>query len=89
MIITVRFVGILRTLSGRSSERIEIRGISTLRELVIRFIEQKPVLRSALNDLKSNTLVFVNGREISVLLGPATALRNGDEVTFVPVLHGG
>jgi molybdopterin converting factor small subunit len=31
----------------------------------------------------------VNGREISVLNGLDTILKDGDEVVFVPVVHGG
>lgn len=42
-----------------------------------------------LNDSRSNSLIMVNGREISVLKGYATKLRDGDEIVFVPVVHGG
>jgi molybdopterin converting factor small subunit len=31
----------------------------------------------------------VNGKEISVLNGLDTVLKDGDEVVFVPVVHGG
>jgi molybdopterin converting factor small subunit len=31
----------------------------------------------------------VNGKEISVLQGLETVIKDGDEVVFVPVLHGG
>jgi molybdopterin synthase sulfur carrier subunit len=36
-----------------------------------------------------NALILVNGREISVLNGLQTGLKDGDEVVFVPVVHGG
>ena len=42
-----------------------------------------------LNDAKSNSLILVNGREISVLNGYETKLNDGDEVVLVPVVHGG
>ena len=42
-----------------------------------------------LNDSRSNSLILVNGREISVLNGYETKLNDGDEVVFVPVVHGG
>lgn len=42
-----------------------------------------------LNDAKSNSLILVNGREISVLEGYETKLSDGDEIVFVPVVHGG
>lgn len=42
-----------------------------------------------LSDSRSNTLILVNGREISVLNGLETTLNDGDEVVFIPVVHGG
>ena len=55
---------------------------------------QVPALRRNLIDEnleepKPNALVLVNGREISVLNGLATKVRDGDEIVFVPVVHGG
>jgi len=44
---------------------------------------------SDLNSPKSNSLILVNGREISVLDGYETRLCDGDEIVFVPVVHGG
>jgi molybdopterin converting factor small subunit len=40
-------------------------------------------------DAVSNGLILVNGREISVLNGLETKLNDGDEIVFVPVVHGG
>ncbi|MHA2315797.1 MAG: MoaD/ThiS family protein [Candidatus Hermodarchaeia archaeon] len=37
----------------------------------------------------SNFIILVNGREISVLSGLETKLHEGDEVTIIPVSHGG
>jgi molybdopterin converting factor small subunit len=42
-----------------------------------------------LEDSRPNTLVLVNGKEVSVLHGLDTVVKNGDEVVFVPVVHGG
>jgi molybdopterin converting factor small subunit len=33
--------------------------------------------------------MLVNGKDISVLDGVETLLKDGDEVTLVPILHGG
>jgi molybdopterin converting factor small subunit len=38
---------------------------------------------------KTNMLVLVNGKEIGVLNGLETAIKDGDELVFVPVVHGG
>ena len=42
-----------------------------------------------LNDSNSNSLILINGTEISVLNGFETKLCDGDEIVFVPVVHGG
>jgi len=42
-----------------------------------------------LEDPRPNTLILVNGKEISVLKGLETMLKDGDEVVFIPVLHAG
>jgi molybdopterin converting factor small subunit len=53
-----------------------------------------PALNQSLNDqkpeeLKTNALILVNGKEISVLDGVETKLKDGDELVLVPVVHGG
>lgn len=89
MIIGVRFVGILRKLSGRTSIRLELNDALTIKELVSELIERKPALRSALASSPSDTLILVNGKDINVLGGQSTALGDRDEVIFVPIVHGG
>jgi molybdopterin converting factor small subunit len=42
-----------------------------------------------LEDPGPNTLILVSGKEISVLNGLETMLKDGDEVIFIPVLHTG
>ncbi|MEM3789347.1 MAG: MoaD/ThiS family protein [Candidatus Bathyarchaeia archaeon] len=42
-----------------------------------------------MGDPRPNTLIIVNDREISVLRGLETVLKDGDEVVFIPVSHGG
>jgi molybdopterin converting factor small subunit len=50
---------------------------------------EKTFRDDSLNDSRSNAIILVNGREISVLNGLETNLSNGDEIVFVPVVHGG
>ncbi len=93
MVVTVKFIGALRRASGVSSKVIECKECS-MKELVCRISEKLPELRRSLvaddaNDLRPNALMLVNGREISILNGLDTALKDGDEVVFVPVVHGG
>lgn len=38
---------------------------------------------------RANTLVSVNGIEVSALRGEETSLANNDTVTLIPISHGG
>jgi len=42
-----------------------------------------------LENPRPNTLILVNEKEVSVLNGLETMLKDGDEVVFIPVLHAG
>jgi MoaD family protein len=94
MVITVKFVGAFRSISGKSRFTFKLESIVSLREAVKRIVQELPKLKRILidpefEDPRPNTLILVNGREISVLNGLDTALADGDEVVFVPVVHGG
>jgi molybdopterin synthase sulfur carrier subunit len=64
-----------------------------LKDLITKISPEMPQLEKSFNgqfnDSRSNSLVLVNGREISVLNGLETELKDGDEIVFVPVVHGG
>lgn len=95
MIVTVRFIGALRNASsGKSKITMAIKNAVTLREIIKKIVEEKPKLKRALidpelEDPRPNALILVNEKEISVLNGLETMVKDGDEVVFVPVLHGG
>jgi molybdopterin synthase sulfur carrier subunit len=91
MAITLKFVGALRHASGAEKLKIDFDEESSIRDLIK---ENLPELKRALMDNQSkeqitNALVLVNGREISVLSGLETKIKDLDEVVFVPVIHGG
>lgn len=94
MVVNVKFVGSFRSFSGKNSLALRPQNSLSLRALVKKVVEKSPKLKSALVDPESgeprtNMLVLVNGREISVLNGFETTVNDGDEVVFVPVVHGG
>ena len=94
MEVTVRFVGVFRSISGKKELTIKFRETDTVKTVIMKIIEELPGLKrtlidSGLEDPRPNTLILVNGREISVLNGLETVLKDEDEVVFVPVLHGG
>lgn len=93
MMITVKFIGALRHASGQETRAVEC-GECSVEALVYKISEHLPELKRSLiagepEDLRPNALMLVNGREISALNGFKTALKDGDEVVFVPVVHGG
>jgi len=94
MVITVRFIGAFRIVSGKNKITIDFEGIVPIREAIKKIIEELPKLKRVLidpelEDPRPNTLILVNGKEISVLKGLETMLKDGDEMVFVPVVHGG
>jgi MoaD family protein len=94
MAVTFRFIGSLRSMSGKSKFTLDLENGIHLGEAIKKIVDELPKLRRVLTDSEhestaSNTLMLVNGKDISVLNGLETLLMNGDEVTLVPVLHGG
>jgi len=93
MVITVRFIGAFRSASSKNKLSVKAENVS-LKEIINKIVENRPKLKRALidpelNDPRPNTLILVNGKEINVLDGLETRLKDGDEVVFVPVVHGG
>ena len=94
MTITVKFLGVLRHISGAGELALNIKGTLSIKELMNEIVREVPALKPSLThqqpeDLRSNTLMLVNGNEISALKGLETNLKDGDEIVFVPVVHGG
>ena len=93
MAIKVKFVGALRHASGEDTRLMDC-GECSVKELIGNLTRRKPELRrnlinEELGDQRPNALILVNGREISVMNGLNTSLKDGDEVVLVPVAHGG
>lgn len=94
VVITVKLIGALRHLSGKTQLTVNYQEGASLKKLIKQMSEEMPSLKrtlsdNELNNSRSNSLILINGREISVLNGYETKLNNGDEVVFVPVVHGG
>ncbi len=92
--VTMRFLGVLRSIIGKNKLTIKFKGAVTLKEAVKEIIEKVPRLERTLidphlKDPRPNTLILVNEKEISVLNGLETILKDGDEVVFIPTLHAG
>jgi len=94
MTLSIKFIGALRHISGQTQITVSCPKEISLKELVENLSQNMPSLKKTLidqelSDARSNALVLVNGKEISVLEGLETKLCDGDEIVFVPVVHGG
>lgn len=94
MVITVKFIGAFRSISGKSKLSIRAKDAVPLSEVIKQIIEEQPKIKRALidpelGDPRPNALILVNGKEISVLNGLDTMVESDDEVILVPVVHGG
>jgi molybdopterin synthase sulfur carrier subunit len=94
MAITVKFIGALRRVSGGDELALDCKGGISIRELMNEITKDMPALKLSLidqqfEDPRPNALILVNGREISVLNGLETNLKDGDEIVLVPIVHGG
>jgi len=92
--VTIRFFGVFRNITGKNKVVIRFKDAISLKKAIKEIVEKMPRLKRTLvdpelEDPRPNTLILVNGKEISVLNGLETMLKDGDEVVFIPVLHAG
>jgi sulfur-carrier protein len=94
MTLSVKFIGAMRHTSGKTVLVANFEQGMSLKDLLSKMGQEMPQLEKMFcdqeaNDSASNALVLINGREISVLDGLETKLQAGDEIVFIPVVHGG
>ena len=93
--IFLKFIGTFQKLSGKKSLKLTFEDPITVKEIIEKLIEIFPgkfkeiLLDSHLNYLQPNSLVIINGKEISALRGIETEVEDGSEIVFVPMVHGG
>lgn len=94
MEVRVRLVGVFRGLTGQDRVQLKLEH-PTVRDVVQAVagsfsIEARRLLIDLeLSDPRPNSLILLNGQEINALNGLQTAVNDGDEVTLIPVAHGG
>ncbi|NIM45387.1 MAG: molybdopterin synthase sulfur carrier subunit [Nitrososphaeria archaeon] len=93
--VRVKLLGGFRVSSGRSRVTVKLGDGATVGNVVEKLIASSPpefkeaLIDPVLHEPLPNALILVNGKEVGVLDGVGTAVRDGDEVVFVPVTHGG
>jgi molybdopterin synthase sulfur carrier subunit len=89
----VRLFGSLRELAGEREIDVALPDGATVRDLLNRLGELRPILAQRLLDEDGNiprsVNVFVNGRDIRDLGGLDTPVMPDDEVTLLPPAAGG
>lgn len=90
--VKVKYLAVLKGLSDEPERERRIGG-KTLASLVsaLRREERAPLKARLFSDsqLRPDVLVFINDTEAALLGGLKAELKDGDEVTFLPSVHGG
>ncbi len=97
MQVRLKLYGVFRSAAKASELNLEIPGQeATVRSAIERLVSQEGLgglrsllMNSASSDPRPNALIMVSGREINTLKGLDTELTVDDELTLLPVAHGG
>ncbi len=92
MIVRVKLVGVLRNRLGRDEISEELSKSIKLREFLKKLRSEIPDLREAVEEdgtLTTSYIAFLNNIDYRLLGGSEYELKDGDEVSLVPISHGG
>ncbi len=93
--VEVKLLGVFRQFSGRNHLLVKLEEPAAVRKIIEKLTEafssefKRALVDPELEDPRPNALILVNGKEISVLQGLETEVKDGDEIVLVPVSHGG
>ena len=93
--VEVRFMGIFQQLSGKKRFKLLLEEPATVRKVLIKLTEtfssefKRVLIDLQLNDPRPNALILVGGKEINVLQGLETEIKDSEEIVFLPMVHGG
>jgi len=94
MKVKVKLLGVFKQAQGDAKFNLELEKPESLRKIIQRLTEPSFRLRDLLidpelNDPRPNAIILVNDREISLMEGLETIVKDGDEIVLIPVVHGG
>jgi len=91
--VTVRGHGAIKRFIGSRKRMVELGDEAMVRDLILKLggkiVGTESVFLGGHRLVESELVVLVNGRNIRALNGINTALKEGDLVTFMPVIVGG
>jgi sulfur-carrier protein len=92
----VKLYGVLKTAAKTERLDLDFESPISIRQLVNKLISvialpefETYLIDADTKDPRPNALILVSGTEIGALNGIDSTLRDGDEVVFLPVAHGG
>lgn len=92
MMVRVKLAGVLRGRLGRDEISVELSKSVKLREFFRMLRSEIPDLREAVEEdgsLNTSYIAFLNKVDYRLLGGSEYELKDGDEVSLVPISHGG
>ena len=97
MKINVRFYGVFRSAAGSGFIQLDITSQEpTVRSVLAELLSREHyrnlshlVLDGEESDPRPSALILVSGSEIGALDGLETKLKEGDELSLLPIAHGG
>jgi len=94
--VRVKLYGVLKTAARVENLELDLGMSATVRQLVRKLVDtvartefETYLIDAELKDPRPNALIMVSGTEVGALNGLDTVLRDGDEIVFLPVAHGG
>lgn len=92
----MKLYGVLKTAAKTEGLELGFDSPVSVRQLVNRLVKviarpefETYLIDADLKDPRPNALILVSGTEIGALNGIDTVLKDGEEVVFLPVAHGG
>ncbi len=96
MRVHVKLYGVLKTAAKTERLELDFENAISIRQLVNKLVSviardefETYLIDADTKDPRPNALILVSGTEIGALNGIDSTLRDGDEVVFLPVAHGG
>jgi molybdopterin converting factor small subunit len=92
--VQVNFLGIYQRIAGKKSVQLKLKKQSTIRNALIELEKisqefKQVLIDSQLDETRPKALILVDGKEISVLQGLETKVNQSEEITLIPMVHGG
>ena len=96
MKIRLRLYGVFKSAAGIGDTQLDITSRSTVKTAIQQVVSQPSfselkhlLLESNSSDPRPNALIMISGKEITALKGLDTMLEENDELSLLPVAHGG